>query len=165
MIERRKRASRGMAALALAVCVLLFMPGAYLSGEASSLAATAPTLGTAASFAVLAGSAVTNTGPTRVTGNLGVSPGSAVTGFPPGQVTGGTIHKTDAVAGQAQNDTTTAYNSLASQGCTADLTGQDLGGMTLIPGVYCFSSSAQLTGNLTLNAQGKGCLLYTSPSP
>src|SRR6202040_4373156 len=85
---------------------------------------------------------------------LGVSPGSAVTGFPPGIVVTGTIHAADAVALAAQNSVTTAYNSLASQACTQDLTGQDLGGKTLTAGIYCFSSSAQLTGALTLDAQG-----------
>lgn len=106
------------------------------------------------SFAVLGGSTVTNTGPTIVTGNLGVSPGSAVTGFPPGIVVGGTIHAADSVAAQAQADLTTLYNQLAGTPCTTDLTGQNLGGLTLIPGVYCFSSSAQLTGTLTLDGQG-----------
>ncbi len=120
----------------------------------AALAQVAPPLGTAESFAVLGGSTVTNTGPTIVTGDLGVSPGTAVTGFPPGIVIGGTIHAADAVALQAQSDTTTAYNNLAGQACDFNLTGQDLVGMTLVPGVYCFSSSAQLTGTLTLNAQG-----------
>jgi Ice-binding-like len=107
------------------------------------------------SFAVLGGSTVTNTStPTTVNGNLGVSPGSAVTGFPPGIVTGGTIHSADTVAAQAQTDLTTTYNNLASTSCNTDLTGQDLGGKTLTPGVYCFSTSAQLTGTLTLDAQG-----------
>src|SRR3990172_3339736 len=78
-------------------------------------AQTAPGLGSAQSFAVLAGSTVTNTGATTVTGDMGVSPGSAVTGFPPGIVTGGTIHAADAVALQAQNDVVTAYNNLAGQ--------------------------------------------------
>lgn len=110
-------------------------------------------LGTAESFAVLGGSTVTNAGPTQVIGNLGVSPGSAVTGFPPGIVTG-TIHINNAVAAQAQSDTTTAYNTLATRPCGTNLTGQDLGGRTLTPGVYCFNSSAQLTGILTLDAQG-----------
>lgn len=111
------------------------------------------TLGTAQSFAVLGGSTVTNTGPSVITGDLGVSPGTAITGFPPGTATG-TIHAADAVALQAQNDVITQYNALAGAACSADLTGQDLGGQTLIPGIYCFSSSAQLTGTLTLNAQG-----------
>jgi hypothetical protein len=111
-------------------------------------------LGTAQSFAVLGGSTVTNTGATVVAGNLGVAPGLAVTGFPPGLVTGGTIHAGDAVALQAQSDTTAAYNTLAGQAVTMDLTGQDLGGLTLTAGVYHFASSAQLTGTLTLDAQG-----------
>ncbi|MEO8084960.1 MAG: ice-binding family protein, partial [Ardenticatenales bacterium] len=114
---------------------------------------TAPSLGTAASFAVLGGSAVTNTGPTTVVGDLGVSPGFAVTGFPPGTVIG-TIHVVDAVAAQAQADNGTAYGNLAGQACDTDLTGQDLGGLTLTPGVYCYASSALLTGTLTLDAQG-----------
>jgi len=107
------------------------------------------------SFAVLGGSTVTNTAtPTIVTGNLGVSPGSAVTGFPPGVVAGGTIHAADTAAAQAQTDLTTVYNNLASAPCNADLSGQDLGGKTLTPGVYCYSTSAQLTGTLTLDGQG-----------
>jgi hypothetical protein len=110
-------------------------------------------LGTAQSFAVLGGSTVTNTGTSVLTGDLGVSPGAAITGFPPGTRTG-TTHAADAVALQAQNDVTTQYNALAGAACTADLTGQDLGGKTLTSGVYCFSSSAGLTGTLTLNAQG-----------
>src|SRR3954452_8552472 len=107
------------------------------------------------SFAVLGGSTVTNTNtPTIVNGDLGVSPGSAVTGFPPGIVSAGTIHAADAAALSAQNSLTTAYNSAAGQVCTQDLTGQDLGGKTLTPGVYCFTTSGALTGTLTLNAQG-----------
>ena len=101
----------------------------------------------------------TNT-PTTVTGNLGVSPGSAVTGFPPGIVTGGTIHAADSAAAQAQNDLSTTYNNLASTACNTDLTGQDLGGKTLTPGVYCFSTSAQLTGTLTLDAQGSSNAVF-----
>jgi len=116
-------------------------------------AAAAPPQGTEQAFAVLGGSTVTNTGSSVITGNLGVSPGTAITGFPPGIVTGVT-HAADAVALQAQTDTTAAYIDLASQGCTTDLTGQDLGGKTLTPGVYCYSSSSQLTGALTLNAEG-----------
>ena len=114
------------------------------------------TLGTAGNFAVLAGSTVTNTGPSVVGGgNVGVSPGSAITGFPPGILQPPyTIHAADAVALQAQNDLTTAYNAAAGLPPTQDLTGMDLGGLTLVSGVYAFSSSAQLTGTLTLDAQG-----------
>jgi hypothetical protein len=78
-----------------------------------------------------------------------------VTGFPPGTVTGGgAIHSKDATAIQVQTDLTTAYNAAAGTPCNVDLTSQNLGGLTLTPGVYCFSSSAFLTGTLTLNMQG-----------
>jgi type VI secretion system secreted protein VgrG len=117
----------------------------------AALAATAPSLGTAAGFAVLGASTVTCTGPSRIVGDVGVSPGSAITGFPPCKLTG-TLHAADAVSLQAQKDAHTAYTNLAGQTCTKDLTGQDLGGMTLSPGVYCFSSSAQLTGILNLSS-------------
>lgn len=113
------------------------------------------TLGTAAPFAVLAGSTVTNTGPSVIDGDLGVSPGTAITGFPPGSVTApATINDANAAAMQAQNDVTTAYNALAGLSATSTLTGTNLGGLTLTPGVYFFASSAQLTGTLTLNAEG-----------
>jgi hypothetical protein len=132
---------------------------ALLFFASSSWAQTAPSLGTAGNFSVLGGSTVTNTGPTVVNGDLGVSPGAAVIGFPPG-IVNGTIHAADAVALQAQTDTTTAYNNLAGQPCTVDLTGQDLGGLTLTPGVYCFATSAQLTGTLTLNGLGNAGAVF-----
>jgi hypothetical protein len=110
-------------------------------------------LGNATSFAVLAGSTVTNTGPSVINGNLGLSPGTSITGFPPGSVIG-TIHQTDAVAAQAQASLTNAYNVAAGLTPTQNLTGINLGGLTLTPGVYFFSSEAQLTGTLILDAQG-----------
>jgi hypothetical protein len=127
---------------------------------ATAAAQTAPSLGSAQSYAVLAGSTVTNTGPSVIGGDLGLSPGAAVTGFPPGTVSGGSIHAADAAALSAQNSLTTAYNTLAGQSCTQDLTGQDLGGKTLTPGVYCFSSSAALTGTLTLNGGGNPAAVF-----
>lgn len=133
---------------------------AFLLLIAAIPAAAQISLGTAQSFGVLGGSTVTNTGATTVNGNVGVSPGTAVTGFPPGVVVGGAIHANDAVAVQAQNDLTTAYNEIATTPCTVDLTGQNLGGLTLTPGVYCFSSSAQLTGALTLDALGNPNALF-----
>jgi hypothetical protein len=129
-------------------------------GTSPASGPTAPSLGTAQAFAVLGASTVTNTGPTTITGHLGVSPGTAVTGFPPGLVLAGTIHSADAAALSAQDAVTTAYDSLVGQACTRDLTGQDLGGQTLTAGVYCFSSSAQLTGTLTLNAQGNANAVF-----
>jgi uncharacterized repeat protein (TIGR01451 family) len=111
-------------------------------------------LGSAATFGVLGASTVTNTGFTVITGNLGVSPGTAITGFPPGIVTGGEFTDSNPVAVTAQSDALIAYNTAASLPLTEVLTGQDLGGLTLGPGVYFFASSAQLTGTLTLDAQG-----------
>ena len=123
--------------------------------------AKADLLGTAANNAVLAGSTATNTGSTTISGNLGLSPGTSVTGFPPGLVTPpGVIDDSNAVALQAQSDDTTAYNTLAGLPFVTDLTGQDLGGLTLLPGVYHFDSSAQLTGVLTLNAEGSDNALW-----
>jgi type VI secretion system secreted protein VgrG len=119
----------------------------------SAFAATSPGLGTAANFTVLAGSTITNTGPTVVTGSLGLDPGSAVTGFPPGVVTG-TKHISDAVALDAKDGLVTAYNDAAHSPTTSDLTGKNLGGRNLDPGVFAFSSSAQLTGTLTLSGRG-----------
>src|SRR5579863_771953 len=97
----------------LLFCALVLSPDAHFLVPAHAQA-TQPPLGTAASFAVLGGSAVSNTGSTVVTGDLGVSPGTAITGFPPGIVIG-TIHDADAVALQAQNDVTTAYGDAAGE--------------------------------------------------
>ncbi len=144
----------------LVAASLLIIAAVLFSNVFASTSEAAGLLGTAEEFAVLGGSAVTNTGATVVQRNLGVSPGSSVTGFPPGTVTGGSIHVTDAVASQAQSDVTSAYNALAGQACDVDLTGQDLGGKTLLPGTYCFSSSAQLTGDLTLDALGNSGSLF-----
>ena len=112
-------------------------------------------LGTADSFAVLAGTTVTSTGTagTVLNGDLGVSPGTAITGFPPGLVNGA-IHTADGVALQAIIDAHFAYTTLQTQPFIQDLTGQDLGGLTLSPGVRKFDTSAQLTGILTLDALG-----------
>jgi len=134
----------------LAICIL----GMGSLGWAQS----APPLGSAQSFAVLGASGVTNTGPTVVTGDLGASPGTSVTGFPPGTVTGGAVHAGDAPATAAQAAAHTAYAALVAEPCGTNLTGKTLGSspgaVTLSPGVYCFDSSAQLTGTLTLSGSG-----------
>ncbi len=124
-----------------------------LAFASTAVAAQPPVgLGTADSFAVLAGSTVTNTGPSVIHGDLAVSPGTAVTGFPPGTVFG-TIHAADGVAGQAKTDLTTAYNDAAGRTPPNSVSG-NLGGQTLTPGVYKSTSSLGLTGALTLDAQG-----------
>jgi hypothetical protein len=95
---------------------------------------------------------VTNTGPSRISGDLGVSPGTAVTGFPPGQVNNGAQHVADPVALQAQTDLTTGYNDAAGR-TPATSVSSDLGGQTLAPGVYKAASALGLTGTVTLDGQ------------
>ena len=126
------------------VAVLIF------SGTGASAAEAPVNLGTAANFSVLAGTTVTNTGPTFLAQSLGVSPGNTDPGFPPGLV-GGETHLGDAVALQAKNDLTTAYNDAAGRTPFTNLPAE-LGGSTLTPGVYRIGA-AQLTGTLTLNSQ------------
>ena len=107
------------------------------------------------SFAILAGSTITNTGPTTITGNIGLSPGNSIPGSGSITQTGETFIA-DEVAVRMQADLTTLYNVLAARPTSSggDLTGQDLGGLTLAPGVYSFDDSAQLTGILTLDGGG-----------
>jgi autotransporter-associated beta strand protein len=114
-------------------------------------AQTVADLGSAGGFTILGGAAVTSTGASIINGNLGVSPGSAVTGFPPGIVINGSININNGPAATAHSDTVTAYNLLAGEPVTTILTGINLGGLTLQPGVYKFASSALLTGTLKLD--------------
>jgi hypothetical protein len=132
---------------------LLFAALLVMALPASSAHAAPVALGTATSFAVLAGSTVTNTGASVISGELGVNPGTAVTGFPPGTVTGGSVHGPDAVTLQAQRDLTTAYDDAAGRSSTATISA-DLAGSTLTPGVYTSASSLGLSGALTLDARG-----------
>jgi Ice-binding-like len=117
--------------------------------------ASAVNLGTVSPFVVLGGSTVTNEGTSVLNGDLGLSPGTSLTGFNEAVVNGVT-HENDAVAAQGQSDLTTAYDVAAGQPIPPanDLTGTDLGNLKLTAGAYGFSTSAQLTGQLTLDAQG-----------
>jgi hypothetical protein len=130
------------------------------SCEARILMASGPSLGAAASFAVLGGTTVTSTGATAIVGNVGVSPGTSITGFGPGTISGGEQHANDTLAMQAEADLATAYGDLAAEPVDTILSGQDLGGQTLTPGVYKFASSAQMNGTLTLDAQGNSQAVF-----
>lgn len=123
----------------------------FTTGACSQVAVN---LRSAGNFAVLAGSTVTNTGPSSVTGDLGVSPNNAWTGFPPGNLIG-TEHLGNPTAATAIADLTTAYNDAAGRTLCAVTVAGNLGGMTLAPGLYTSTSSLEITsGDLTLDAQG-----------
>ena len=139
----------------LKVLLLLVLACLHLHAEAQTFS-----LGAAQNFAALGSSTVTSTGPTRIVGSVGVSPGLAIVGFPPGVVTQGTVHSADALAVQGQKDLKTAYGALTGMTPTVQLTGQDLGGLTLRPGIYHFNTSAQLTGTLTLDAHNDPDALF-----
>jgi hypothetical protein len=138
-------------ALPAALCLTI----ALILGGSTIASAAQPTvqLGTAGAFAVLAGSTVTNTGPSVIAGSVGLSPGTAVTGFPPGLVKDGSTYAANAIALQAKADLTTGYLDAAGRTPFAD-TGADLGGMTLAPGIYRAASALGLTGTVTLNGHG-----------
>ena len=140
------------AVLAVSTTAAMLVLGAVVAQPAS--AAQPPVgMGTAAPFAVLAGQTVTNTGPSVISGDVGLDPGTAITGFPPGIVTPpGTTYAADGVALQAQSDLTTAYNQAA--GATpVTVESADLGGQNLAPGVYKGTSTLSLTGTVTLNGE------------
>lgn len=144
-LSRRPRLSATLSVIAVTVA------GVALMADRASAADPPVGLGAAASFAVVAGTAITSSGFSVVSGDVGAA---AVSGFPPGVVNNGAIYAANAGAIAAQGAVATAYSDANGRACTGNLTGQDLGGLTLTPGVYCFGSSAQLTGTLTLDAQG-----------
>jgi type VI secretion system secreted protein VgrG len=124
------------------------------SDASTSSNAQGLTMGAAAGFAVLGASTATCTNASDLTGDIGVSPGTAITGFNPDCTITGTIHAGDGAAAQAHSDLAIAYNDLTAVACEHNLTGIDLGGKTLAPGVYCFDTSVGLTGDLTLDGGG-----------
>jgi hypothetical protein len=150
---------RWSAVLGLVAVTVLLLLAASLSASPTASAAEAPVgLGAAQTYSVLSGQTVTNTGPSVLFGDVGVSPGTAITGFPPGLALG-VAHAGDAEAGGAQSDLTIAYNDAAGRAPTANIAG-DLGGLTFTPGVYNASSSIGLTGTLTLDAEGDPAAVF-----
>ena len=145
--------------LFLLACVLGVTLGVFPTIVVASVAQ--PRLLSAGNFTVMAASAITNTGSTTITGNLAISPkkASSVTGFPPGVVTGAK-DEDNAVAIRAQTDLVTTYNDAAHATPFKNMSGVNLGGKTLTPGVYHFSSSAQLTGTLILNGEGRSSSVF-----
>jgi hypothetical protein len=158
---------RSLISFGLAALFVLIWP-------ATALGSTAPGLGTAAGYAILAGTpSITNTGPSVISGSVGIFPGSSVIGFPPctapcATVTGGTVQAGNATAGTAKSDLTAAYGVAASSPCNFNKTGQNLGTQTLTPGTYCQTTAPTLSGVLTLSGNGVfifqiGSTLVTAP--
>jgi len=151
---RPRHISRWFASLAVVVVGAAVMTPAGVAD-----AAQAPVgLGTAGSFAVLAGAGVTNTGPTTINGDLGTFPTTSISGAASMTITG-TNHGGDAVTQGAKTDLVTAYNTAAGEGPTTAVPA-DLGGQTLTPGIYNSASSLGLTGALTLNGGGNPNALF-----
>ncbi|SDR02974.1 Putative Ig domain-containing protein [Curtobacterium sp. UNCCL20] len=152
----------GCAAIGLAASVILL---STTPASAATVINGPVDLGTAATYGVLGASAVTNTGPTVVNGDLGVSPGTSITGFGPADgIVNGTVHQTDAAAAQAQRDTTTAYDVAA--GLTPTRTGiTELNGLSLTPGVYSGGAlSLANTGALTLAGSANSVWVFQAAS-
>lgn len=141
-------------ALPISIIMVLALILGVLSFNVSArpLAATAPSLGAAESFSVLGATEVTNSGPTTLSGDLGVYPGDSITGLTDIKV-GGTVHKNDAVAQQAQADATAAVSSLTGQSNTGGNLGA-LDGLVLVPGVYDLGAGSLGGGVLTLDGEG-----------
>ncbi|MCW2496256.1 ice-binding family protein [Jatrophihabitans sp.] len=151
-LSLRRTAPLGLLSVALlaAGCLSLDTPA---RATAASI-----TLGTAGRYSVLAGSGVSNIGPSTLNASLGVSPDTAVSGFPPG-IVGGSTNRADGPAGKAQADLTVAYDAAAGQAPDATVSG-DLVGKTLTPGVYKANSSLLVSGTLTLNAKGNPAAVF-----
>jgi len=115
----------------------------------------------ASGLVILAGSAITNTGSTIITGNIGLSPGTSIGGFPPG-ILNGTFHINDSIAVKAKLDLTAAYNDAAGRTCTDIVTlSGNIGGLTLTPGLYKSTSSLAISsGDLTFDAKGNANAVF-----
>ena len=155
-------AYRGPARITLATALgALFLAGPMAAS--AHAVATAPPLATTSAFSVLAGTTVTNTGPTTIDRSVGVHPGAAVTGRS-SMTVGGTVHRADAVALQAKEDLTNAYNNAAGQTDDVTIVGDDLVGLTLTEGIYKHPSGMGLTGNLTLDGDADSVWVFQAGS-
>lgn len=158
-IRRRTAMTRPFAAAVVTTVVSGFLLVAAPSLTTSAEAATAPVgLGVAASYSVVGGQTVTNTGPSVLADDLAVSPGTAITGFPPGLV-GGATDAADAEATQVESDVLGGWNAAAGRAKNADISG-DLVGQTLTAGVYKAAGPIALSGTLTLDAQGNPAAVF-----
>lgn len=112
-------------------------------------------------LAILAGSSITSTGATNITGDIGLSPGSSIGGFPPG-ILNGTQHINDVTSDQAKLDLTAAYNDAAGRTSTDIVTlSGNIGGLTLTPGLYKSTSSLAISsGDLTFDAKGNANAIF-----
>jgi hypothetical protein len=153
--DLRTRMSLSKIRRAASVLAIGIISAITLVGVVSSPAfgAAAINLGAATPDAVVAGTTITNTGNSVLTGDISLSPGSSITGFPPGTVAG-TTDAADATSLAAQTSATAAYGVAASETPFTTVAGGTVGGLTLSPGVYRASSAMQLTGPLTLNGGG-----------
>ena len=153
----RARGARSNAPPVIGLILLALFVAVTLASSAGA-AATAVPLAAADSFAVLAGSGTTDTGPTTINGDIGTYPTTSMT-VTGSETVNGTNHAGDAVTQQAKTDLVTAYNDAAGQGPTIPIVA-DLGGQTLTPGVYNSGSSVGLTGALTLDAGGNTSAVF-----
>ncbi|MBB5640048.1 ice-binding family protein [Cryobacterium roopkundense] len=163
-------ASASFAGTLMSLAAISIGAGCTVVGRALSLTAAlaldtsvilpepAVKLGTAGTYSALAGTSVSNSGATTLTGNVGVSPGTVLTGFPPG-ITSGSTHVNDSQSAQAQADLTTAYADAGARTPTATLSG-DLGGRTLTAGVYASTTALSLTGDLLLDGEGNANAVF-----
>jgi Ice-binding-like/IPTL-CTERM motif len=144
---------------------------AFLLVSAPVSAQVAPNLLSSGSFSILAGSQVTNTGPSTVSGDVGISPGAGAVGanhpgLTPAMV-GGTIHDKDVIAAAAQFDEAAAYTALdLNNACTVTYPGafKELAGLSLVPGVYCATEFRLSGGTLTLTGLASNTWVFKSTS-
>lgn len=161
MAHRQSRSS-GVLLIALGATLAVGLMTSPISAVSAHAADAPVELGAASTFAVLGGQAVTSTGATLLSGDIGVNPGSSITGFGPGVITNGTTHQTDAVSLQAQADLVAAYDD-ASARTPIPLPTADLTGLALVPGVYS-GGALEVNGDLTLVGDANSVFIFQAAS-